>query len=175
MLNNVLDYSAFEMNSATVVVEELAVNKWCEDIVGVIEPQADLRQVVLDVILNSASETIESDVSRLSQILLNLTHNAVKFSPDGGKVHICVSTTADSLEMVVRDSGPGVSAEDRDHIFETFYTTDGIKSNCSGRGIGLSIVKRNVDLMKGSVSIVNVDDGGAEFKVVIPLKKQRMD
>jgi len=170
MLNNILDYSAFEMNAASVVVEKVDLNKWSESIISVIEPQADLRKVTLDVVTNSVSPIIESDVSRLSQILLNLAHNAIKYSPAGGKVNIGISAAADALEITVIKSGCNISCEDQKHIFDTLYSVSCMESNSSGSDFVLSVVKRNVDLMNGCVSVAYTDGGGAEFKVLIPLE-----
>jgi signal transduction histidine kinase len=107
---------------------------------------------------------------RLSQILLNLGHNAVKFSGGGGRtVRVEISLRRGKLELVVCDEGPGIDPARLPSLFGEFEQSEvkGPKHD-RGVGLGLAVVARNAALLGGRVSARNLEAGGMEFKVSIP-------
>jgi two-component system sensor histidine kinase BaeS len=107
------------------------------------------------------------DPVRIGQIVSNVLTNAIKFTPAGGAVFVGCSRRADQLEVVVRDSGPGIARGESDEIFER-----GIRGTAShasaGSGFGLAIAKEFVEAHGGSISATNAENGGARFVVRLP-------
>jgi signal transduction histidine kinase len=113
------------------------------------------------------------DPDRLRQVVQNLLHNAVRFTPAGGQVTVIVKEeTVDQDRWVtveVEDDGPGIPAEDLSRIFEPFYRVDPSRSRASGgTGMGLAVVKLLVQVHGGSVRAENRPSGGSRFIVQLP-------
>lgn len=133
------------------------------------EPQWEEKQI--DMSLESEEVVMTADEGLMSQVWMNLIHNAVKFTPQGGK--ISVTLEADERQAIVRiaDSGPGIDLRDQPRVFERFYKADKSRNRVAGgSGLGLSIAKKIVDMHHGSISVQSAPGEGAEFSVVLPLR-----
>ena len=108
-----------------------------------------------------------SDKRLLKNILINLLGNAVKFSPEGATIDLAVSQTAGSLSIAVRDQGIGISPEDQQHLFSSFFR-GGNALNIEGTGLGLHIVRRYLDLLGGAIRVESILDKGTTFIVTVP-------
>lgn len=113
---------------------------------------------------------IVGDESRLEQVWINLINNAIKYTQDDGVVMIHVKKTSKEVEVAIEDTGVGMSKEAISHIFERFYRQDKSRS-VEGNGLGLSIVKRIVDLHHGRIDVVSREEGGSRFTVYLPQNK----
>ena len=95
--------------------------------------------------------------------------NALKYSPDGGRISVTLEEEDDGIAWRVRDNGVGIPAEDQAHIFERFYRVDKARSReTGGTGLGLSIVKQLVAMHGGEITVHSEPNRGSEFKVVFP-------
>ena len=118
--------------------------------------------MVFDV--NTDHSEVMGDASTLERAITNLLDNAVKFSPNGGTIHVRLSDGV----LTVIDQGPGIAEEDLPHIFDRFYRSDRSR-NTPGTGLGLSIVVHTVEAHGGTIKAANHPDGGAEFTMKLPL------
>ena len=109
---------------------------------------------------------IKSDPELLSLVWNNLISNAVKFTPEGGKVGICLKTEGDGVIVSVSDTGCGIKPEVGRHIFEKFYQGDTSHAT-QGNGLGLALVKRVMDILNGEISVQSTPDRGSTFTVRI--------
>jgi signal transduction histidine kinase len=111
------------------------------------------------------------DPLRIEQVLTNLLDNAIKYSPDGGQIHISLSREADNVRLSVRDHGVGVPVEHRGHIFDRFYQAHagGPLTSMAGMGLGLYISRQIVELHGGSIDAEFPDDGGTRLVVSLPV------
>ena len=129
------------------------------------------RDKDIDVSIQSASSLprIQADRSRLKQVFVNLVENAIKHCPEGTKVQVRLRAESDTIIAEVEDDGPGIPAEDLPHIFEKLYRVqkDGTRAP-EGSGLGLSIVKRIVELHGGDVTAESTVGQGTVFKVRLP-------
>ena len=122
--------------------------------------------------INGIPETIEADERKLKQVMYNLMSNAVKFTPDGGKVSVAVQTCNSSgVEISVSDTGIGICPEDLERIFSPFEQVETSKSRkYQGTGLGLSLTKRLVELHGGKIRVESEGVGkGATFNFTIPM------
>ena len=110
---------------------------------------------------------IFADEARLEQVWTNLLNNAIKYTDDHGVVTIDMKKTAKFVEVSIQDTGIGMSKEAISHIFERFYRSDKSRS-IEGNGLGLSIVKRIIELHHGTIDVSSIEDGGSEFVVKLP-------
>ena len=135
-----------------------------------IRPAADAKSIRLQTILDPAAGPISGDADRLQQIVWNLLTNAVKFTPKGGRVQVKVQRVDSHVEIVVTDSGVGISKEFLPYVFDRFRQADASTTRIhGGLGLGLSIVHQLVDLHGGSVSVHSDGEGkGASFTIILP-------
>ena len=112
---------------------------------------------------------IWADAQRVEQILANLLSNAIRHTPEGGRVAITLSAQADQVRLRVQDSGPGIPPEDLPHIFDRFYRSDKARSRAEGgTGLGLSIARRLAQAHGGDIAAASTPGLGATFTVVLP-------
>ena len=135
-----------------------------------VRPAADAKSIRLQTILDTAAGPIAGDADRLQQIVWNLLTNAVKFTPKGGRIQVKVQRVESHVEVVVTDSGIGISKEFLPYVFDRFRQADASTTRIhGGLGLGLSIVHQLVDLHGGTVSVQSEGEGkGATFTITLP-------
>ena len=132
---------------------------------------AQTKNILLQTIVEPTTGLVSGDPDRLQQIVWNLLSNAVKFTPAGGTVQIHLRRTNSEVQIVVKDSGQGISLDFLPFVFERFRQADGsLTRTHKGLGLGLAIVRHLVELHGGSVKAVSEGEGkGAAFTVTLPL------
>jgi signal transduction histidine kinase len=123
------------------------------------------KNIYLDVELDSAEFFGTKEL--LFHVWNNIISNAIKFSPNNGKVMICLTKTQESLIFTVTDNGIGLSEEVLGHMYDKFFQGDGVHKS-DGNGLGLSLAKRIVDMCGGKIFAENLEIGGCEFTVTLP-------
>ncbi|MFN0248126.1 MAG: sensor histidine kinase [Kofleriaceae bacterium] len=113
--------------------------------------------------------TIVSDRAKLNQVLLNLLSNAIKFTPEPGRITVSARKTGDSIDIAVEDTGIGIAPDNLEHIFKEFHQVDGSQSrDYGGVGLGLSLVRRLLDEIGGTVRVTSELGRGSTFTVTVP-------
>ena len=135
-----------------------------------VRPAADAKGIRLQTISDPAVGPTSGDADRLQQVVWNLLTNAVKFTPKGGRIQVTVQRIDSHVEIVVSDSGVGISKEFLPYVFDRFRQADASTTRIhGGLGLGLSIVRQLVDLHGGSVSVHSEGEGkGATFTITLP-------
>ena len=133
--------------------------------------QAERAGLVLRIDPVQEMTEVLADAPRLEQVLVNLIHNAVKFSPPGGEVVLGAQTDSEFVRFSVRDSGVGIPAEDLERIFERFYKADRARSG-GGTGLGLSISRHLVEAHGGRIWAESTEGQGSTFYFTIPISKK---
>jgi len=135
-----------------------------------IRPAADAKSIRLQTMLDPAAGPISGDADRLQQIVWNLLTNAVKFTTKGGRIQVKLQRINSHVEIVVSDSGVGISKEFLPHVFDRFRQADASTTRIhGGLGLGLSIVHQLVDLHGGTVTVQSEGEGkGATFTITLP-------
>jgi signal transduction histidine kinase len=128
----------------------------------------------LDVELTLEETTIIADEELLSQLWVNLIHNSIKFTPEGGSIWVNLHRGPERLRVSVADSGIGIAPGDQDRIFERFFKADRARSDpYGGSGLGLAIAKRVVEIHGGVITARSVPGSGAEFVVELPVTRPK--
>ncbi|KEK24150.1 sensor histidine kinase [Bacillus gaemokensis] len=134
------------------------------------EPLWSEKEIELELSLEKIHVT--ADEESMSQVWINLLHNSIKFTPTGGAITIQLMQNGEQAEVHIRDTGIGISEEQRQHIFERFYKADSSRNRAhGGSGLGLAIVKKVIDLHKGEIRVESVVGNGTECIVSIPSSK----
>lgn len=123
----------------------------------------------IDIEFIGEEEIVEADRDKISQVIINLISNAVKYTPQGGKVEVLVKGSHDVTEITVKDTGKGIPPEDLSRIFERFYRADKSRNRMTGgAGIGLTIAKAIIEAHKGKIQVKSEVNEGTEFIVSLP-------
>jgi two-component system phosphate regulon sensor histidine kinase PhoR len=113
---------------------------------------------------------IAADPSRLEQVVVNLFHNAIKFTPSGGRIDVIARLAPDAIVFSVQDTGIGIAEDDLPRIFERFFKADRARSG-GGTGLGLAIARHLVEAHEGKIWAESVEGKGSTFSFSIPLAK----
>lgn len=131
------------------------------------EPQWMEKFINMDVSLKESEITADEDL--LSQVWINLIHNSIKFTPQAGSIKVTLHPSGQHIEFRISDTGIGISDEDRVHIFGRFYKADKSRTNSGGgSGLGLSIVKKIIEMHKGVIEVESKIGAGTTFTVSLP-------
>lgn len=135
------------------------------------EPQWINKDLEMDISLNVIN--IHADEELMDQVWINLLHNGIKFTPHHGKISVALSQKAsDKIAVTIKDNGIGMTKEVQMHIFERFYKADPSRSRSSGgSGLGLSIVKKIIEMHKGHIQVVSSPKEGTEIIVILPISQ----
>uniref|UniRef100_UPI0026710C9F response regulator n=1 Tax=Anaerofustis stercorihominis TaxID=214853 RepID=UPI0026710C9F len=178
LVNDVLDMAKIESGKVEIKNEKFNFRVFIESITSIYFTQAKARNIDYETILiGDIPEQLNGDSLRLNQILGNLLSNALKFTPENGKIKFKItlvksSTDEDILKFEVIDNGCGIKKENADKIFNAFeQEDDSITKRYGGTGLGLSISKRFAHLMGGEISVQSKEGEGSDFIVQIPFKK----
>ena len=178
LINNVLEMSRIESGQIELRDQECSLQEILSDVRTIV--QADVASKNIKFVIDASdvvNEDLFCDRARLSQALLNVLSNALKFTPSGGTVSVRVRQLESVeegyalYEFKIRDTGIGMSREFREHLFEAFTrertsTVSGIE----GIGLGLPITKNIVDLMRGEITAESEEGKGSEFTITLPLR-----
>jgi len=172
LINDILDLSRIESGKVEIEKNNFKIDALLQDVISMIKPQADQKNIDLSMKSEDNQFFIESDYNKCFHIFQNIIGNAVKFT-EKGQVEVCVTISKSTAVVQVKDSGIGISKEDIPHIFDEFRQADGSNSRrFGGTGLGLSIAKKYADMI-GCQIIVESEPGiGSLFTVRIPIESQ---
>ena len=169
MINDVLDLSRIESGNLRLQVEALSLTELLAATVSMVEGEARERCIVITHEFAPGTATALGDSTRVKQILTNLLSNAVKYNTQGGRIHIGSRLIgSDTVEMIVTDTGLGMTPEQLAELFQPFNRLGRERSMQQGTGIGLVISQRLAELMGGSLRAHSVAGEGSAFILTLP-------
>jgi two-component system, OmpR family, phosphate regulon sensor histidine kinase PhoR len=169
MVNELLDLARIEGGTQLSIDDDVDLGRLAEASVERLRLFADRQGVQLASEIDPAMPTVRGDEARLGQVFVNLVHNAVKFSPDGGEVRVRVRREGDQAVASVIDHGIGISNADRVRIFERFYKADRARVRGGGTGLGLAIARHVVEGHGGRIWVESEEGRGSTFSFAIPV------
>jgi signal transduction histidine kinase/HAMP domain-containing protein/putative methionine-R-sulfoxide reductase with GAF domain len=173
LINDVLDLSKMEAGQLTLSLGDYAMGEVVQTVVAAVESLAAGKKLALKAIVPPGLPPGRGDERRLTQVVLNLAGNAIKFT-DAGQVLIEVRATDGAFVVSVSDTGPGIAPADQQKIFEEFQQADTSSTRTKGgTGLGLSISRRIVDLHGGRMWVESALGEGSTFSFTVPLRVER--
>jgi two-component system phosphate regulon sensor histidine kinase PhoR len=170
LIEELLDLAAVEQGRSNLSVEPTSAAEVAAQAVGVVRPAAEAKRQDLVVDVPDDLPLCRADHDRLAQVLINLLDNAVKFTPDGGRIRIEARAAGDRLSIAVSDTGPGIPTDDLGRVFERFYRVERSRDRRDGgTGLGLAIAKHLVQAMDGSIEAHSSLGSGSTFRISLPL------
>jgi signal transduction histidine kinase len=177
LINQLLDLAKLESGGMKVNEKQADLLYFLRVLTASFESMAELRNIEYDVQIPAGSFETSFDQDKVETVLYNLLSNAFKFTPDNGRISFRVNLPSMDSEMVsmeIADTGPGLPVSEVDKIFDRFYQVDSSSSrDFEGSGIGLSLVKELVQLMKGHIEVRSQVGTGTSFNILLPLRGSR--
>ena len=173
LINDVLDLSKIEAGQLTLSLADYSIKDVVHSVFTLVEALAEEKHLALNVELPDDLPVARGDERRLTQVLLNLVGNAIKFT-DEGEVVIRAAAANGHYTLSVQDTGPGISPSDQVKIFEEFQQADASTTKAKGgTGLGLSIAKRIINLHGGSIRVSSEVGIGSTFFIDVPIKVEQ--
>jgi len=170
MIEDLLDASRASRGKLELNLAPTPVGTLVTSVLDTVRPSAAARQIEINERLEAADAVVSGDYDRLAQVVINLVSNAIKFTPEGGRVDVALTRDEDAVVITVHDTGRGINPEALRHIFEPFRQTGPRMAGTEGGlGLGLSVARHIVELHGGTVSADSQGPGtGATFTVRLP-------
>ncbi|MEO7860344.1 MAG: ATP-binding protein [Nitrospirales bacterium] len=185
MINDMLDVYQESYSGLPLLTSTVSVNSLVADVVQLFRPEATAKRIVFQVEMPDDDVAMTADRRRLLRVLINLVHNALKFSPQEGTIIVTVhaetractdgeslGTSSSQAVIQVADEGPGIAPEDLPHLFEMFFRRKDPGDIRIGRGLGLHFCRLVVAAHQGKIRAENRSSGGAVFSVELPLNQE---
>ena len=167
LILDLLDITKIESGKPTQKIEEVDLRKIVKMSIDTIRPYAIQKDV--DLYLNTRDSVLmKADAGEIEIIINNLISNAVKYNKTGGRVDCFIEKNAGIVKLTVSDTGIGMSLEDKDRIFDDFVRIKNSKTrDITGSGLGLSIIRKIVDMYNGSIDVQSAPDQGSTFIITL--------
>jgi signal transduction histidine kinase len=168
LINDILDLSKVEAGQVELEVVTFSLREALERGVMMMRELAIKNGVQLELDADTGVELVEGDERRIQQVIFNMLSNAVKFTPEGGRVDVSTAVQNGDVQVAIRDTGPGIAPEDQERIFEEFQQTDVGAEQAEGTGLGLALSKRLVELHGGRLWVESEVGKGSTFVFTLP-------
>jgi signal transduction histidine kinase/HAMP domain-containing protein len=173
LINDVLDLSKIEAGQLTLSLNDYSMKEVVQTVVTAVESLAAEKKLELKVTVSPEVDYGKGDEQRISQVLMNLVGNAIKFTEEG-EVEVEATASSDTFVVSVSDTGPGLSEGDQQRIFEEFHQVDASSTRKKGgTGLGLSIAKRIVEMHGGRIWVESTLGKGSTFSFTLPVRVER--
>ncbi|GMU20038.1 MAG: hypothetical protein AMXMBFR13_01390 [Phycisphaerae bacterium] len=169
LVEDILNVSQLEVGTARLATSDVPIDQLLRKTVQDMQGHADAKNLDLVLSLPAKTPKIRGDRERLSVVFINLVGNAIKYTPEGGRVEVTCTPESDRLRIAVTDSGIGIDPANHERIFDKFFrVNDERVLGITGTGLGLAIVKETVRLHGGGVFVTSTPGKGSTFTVVLP-------
>lgn len=171
LIEDILDVSRITLGKLHLELSDVGVNEIVSSAVDAVHAPADLKAITIDATFDTNQPHVSGDINRLQQVIWNLMNNAVKFTPNQGRVTVSVESDAAAVRIKVKDTGVGIAPEFLPHVFDRFRQADSTTTRrFGGLGLGLAIVRQITEMHGGTVRVASDGLGhGTTFTVSLPI------
>jgi signal transduction histidine kinase len=166
LVGDILDLAKLDAHRFTLLQEEVDMESLCEQAYSAFSEEARRRAIDYTREVDS-HPVIVTDGDRVLQIISNLLQNAFRWTPDGGRIELSLAQSNGNVNVEVDDTGPGISAEERERIFRPFVSQDG----AGGTGLGLAIARELAAALGGRIELDSEPGRGSRFRLVLPASR----
>jgi signal transduction histidine kinase len=168
LINDILDLSKIEAGRMELEPSDFNLPGAIENTLVLVRERAQRRGIYLERTVDSRLGIIHADERKVKQVLLNLLSNALKFTPEGGRIEVLAGLRDGVAEIAVKDTGVGIAAEDQDAVFEEFRQVGTASKKVEGTGLGLAISRKFIELHGGKIWVDSQPGNGATFTFTLP-------
>ncbi|MFA5199686.1 MAG: ATP-binding protein [Candidatus Omnitrophota bacterium] len=168
MINDLLDIARIESGKVDMKLENLDLKAITEKIFDLLTPQATTKNISFGSNIPDSCQIIQADRSQIERVFINLVGNALKFTPQNGKIDISAHCSNKIIQIDVKDSGFGIPEEAQEHLFEEFYRVDNkINQEVKGTGLGLALIKHIIEAHGGRIWVKSKLGEGSTFSFTL--------
>jgi two-component system phosphate regulon sensor histidine kinase PhoR len=164
------ELSRIETGEAELRLESVDLNLLVEEVITQLSPQIERQQLTAEKNIDANLPSVQADKRRIRQTIVNLIHNAIKFTNTGGKIMVTTRIHNGSVTVDISDTGIGIAKRDLPHVFERFYKGDRDRSG-GGTGMGLAIAKHVIEAHGGSIWVQSEEGKGSTFSFSLPINR----
>lgn len=165
---NLLFLARIDQQRQAIEFEKVDLTDLIGSVVASVQTQSTTKEIAIHFEPEEEPTFVLGQAAMLRRLFLNLIDNAIRYTPSGGEIWISLGTSKQYTQVRVRDTGAGISPEDREKIFNRFYRVDPSRSQAKGYGLGLAICRSIVELHHGSIAVQSAPRGGSTFTVILP-------
>jgi signal transduction histidine kinase len=170
LIDEILTFARVDIGRERIRWESMSINHTLTDAISLLEPMASAKNLKIVVKLLDEDQAIQTDGTKLRQMLVNILSNAIKFT-DQGDVHVGCAVNEGMLEVRIADTGVGIAAENIDYVFEPFWQAEQTATRkTGGTGLGLSVTRKLARLLGGDVTVASRLGSGTTFLLMLPMK-----
>ena len=174
LISDILDFSKIEAGRMELSCEDLSVGNIFAEVTSALRPLAEKKRQTLTSTANR-DLAVHADPTRIKQILTNLVANAIKFTPEGGRIDLAALPAEGQIRVEVRDNGPGIPPEKQERIFDAFYRIRTSGEGVEGTGLGLTITSSLVKLQGGTLGLESTPGNGSCFHFSLPAASKLLE
>lgn len=163
------ELSRIETGKAELKLEPLNLNNLVDEVIAQLSPQAERQLLTVSKELAADLPSVSADSARLRHVIVNLIHNAIKFTDAGGRITVTTRGEGNSVTVAIADTGRGIASDDLPHVFERFYKGDKARAG-EGTGMGLAIAKHIIEAHGGDIRVESEEGRGSTFSFSLPVR-----
>jgi signal transduction histidine kinase len=169
LINDILDLSKIEAGRMELELTTFDLPAAVDNALTLVRERAGRRGIALGRTVDAGVGTIRADERKVKQVLLNLLSNALKFTPEGGRVDVSAAVSDGMVEVAVTDTGVGIAPADQEAVFEEFRQVGTASKKVEGTGLGLSLSRKFIELHGGRIWVKSAVGTGSTFTFTLPL------
>ena len=174
LVNDLRILSLADAGELAINLQPIEPQRLLQEVAALYQYQAQRMNITLDLDSAAPLPTIEVDPGRITQVLTNILDNALRHTPMGGRIILAAKQIQDQIEISIQDSGPGITAQDVNRIFDRFYRTDPSRQReDGGSGLGLAIARSIVQAHGGQIRAESEPSKGLKIVIVLPTKANK--
>ncbi len=171
LINDILDLSKIEAGRMELELAVFDLPQALEDALLLVRERATRRGIALHKAVDPKIGAMQADERKVKQVVLNLLSNALKFTPEGGRIEVRAVPTDGAVEVSVKDTGIGIAPEDQEAVFEEFRQVGGPDKKAEGTGLGLALCRKFVELHGGRIWVKSQVGAGSTFTFTLPVRR----
>jgi signal transduction histidine kinase/putative methionine-R-sulfoxide reductase with GAF domain len=172
LINDILDLSKIEAGRMELQTSDCDLPTAIDSALTLVRERATRREIALGRAIDERVGAIRADERKVKQVLLNLLSNALKFTPEGGRVDVEATVSDGMVEVSVADTGVGIAPEDQEKVFEEFQQVGTAAKKVEGTGLGLALCRKFVELHGGRIRVQSQTGHGSTFTFTLPLRRE---
>lgn len=172
LINDVLDIARVESTQIHIEIQPVRLDKLTEDALTLVQGLAETRGITVSCLLPEPCEMmVDADPRRLTQVLVNILTNAIKYNRAHGRIEVTCSVTDQHAQISVMDTGYGISATNIGRLFVPFERLGAERTTIEGVGLGLALSRQLIELMHGTITVESTPGTGTTFRIELPLSR----
>ena len=169
LINQLFEYSKLEAKQVEPVKEPFLISDLAMDVYNKYQLLAEKKGITINLEVGDNLPLVFADISLVERAIQNLMDNALKFTPEKGTINLEMKASADNVEILVKDSGPGIPENEQSYIFERYTKASTSGATSGGVGLGLAIVKKIMEIHNSTIKVISKPDQGTTFQFWLPV------